>query len=227
MLTKFGAIITDGRGKVGSFYIGRNHYGTFLAEWTVPANPQTFLQQLRRSAQAFLSNNWQNLSDSQQREWIAETASYPKTNSIGNVYTLTGQTLYISLNLNLWQIGQGFIDAPVTKRVPGGLGTFTIAVDKVGVKFDITPVIPFVDAAAFYIVFATTGLSTGIFVVTTKYRAFDAITPDGSAAYDLGVDYWTAFPFTNIGDKVFCKIIPVDFNCGCAGVSFSTSAIVT
>ena len=206
--------------------MSRNHYGTFLAEWSVPFNPQTGFQQARRAAQAFLSNNWHNLSDSQQREWIAETANYPRVNSIGNAYTLTGQTLYISLNLNLWQIGIAYIDAPVTKNIPGGLGPFAIDVKQSSLSFDISPLIPFVDANSLYIVFATSGLSAGIFVVTTKYRSMSVITPDGSISYSLGLAYWTLFPTTITGSKVFCKIVPIDFNCGCAGVEFSTSAIV-
>lgn len=226
MLTKFGAIITDGRGKIGSFYIGKNHYGTYLAEIVPPANQQTTFQQLRRQQQAYLSANWPNLTDSQQREWEGETVNYPRTNSIGNTYFLTGQTLYIALNLNLWMVGSGFIDAPVTKNIPLPCGSFTIAPDVTGGTYIITFAIPPIDANTIYVLFTTDGLSTGIFYVSTKYRSTSIHAADATNNWDIYTPWSNIFRFAAVGKKTFLKIMPIDLNCGCPGIPFFASEVI-
>ena len=135
MKAKFGMFMTDGYGKIGGNVIQRNHYGTFARTKVVPTNPQTTPQQDRRAAFQYLTTNWKDLSGSQRTEWEAETANYPRTDSFGDTYYLTGQTLYISLNMNLWRVGVTYIDAPVTKVTPTTRTPPTVVVEAPTDKF--------------------------------------------------------------------------------------------
>lgn len=227
MLTKFGAIITDGRGKVGSFYIGKNHYGTYLAEIVPPANPQTTFQQLRRAQQAILTAQWKTLSVDEQNLWIDETANYPRTNSIGNEYFLTGQTLFIGLNLNLWLVGIATITVPGTKRIPPDTGTFSFTVTRSIDSCLVTMDRGTSDGNATYVFYFTDGLSTGKFYISTKYRSTAIQAMDGFTSYDFTANYFALFPSAAVGAKVFAKVLTVDSNCGAMSLPFFSTIVIS
>lgn len=227
MKIKFGMFITDGVGKAGGHVIQKNHYGLFVRTLVIGANPQTTFQQDRRAQLQFLTQNWRELSLIDQNLWIAETVNYPRTNSIGDTYFLTGQALYIGLNMNLWKIGQPFITTPALKVIPPDVNVFTFVCDVGTADFTIAfPGLP-IDIHTVCIIYATKGISTGIFYVSTRFRSFALHAANGAASINFGGTYFPAFPTTAPGEKVFVKIVTVDTRCGSMGIPFFASAFST
>lgn len=226
MKVKFGMMITDGLGKLGGHVVQRNAYGLFARTYVVPANPQTLFQQDRRAIVEDRIRQWPLLTDAQRAAWQALTADYPRTDGLGNSYFMTGQNLFVSLNLNLWMIGQGLIDAAPVKRIPDAIGEFSVVTDVAGVTMEITLDATYVDADALVICYATAGLSAGINYVSTKYRSLQFIDFAGGATANIETSYQVRFTFPIAGDKVFYKLLPIDLLSGTAGIPFFSTEIV-
>ena len=58
MKLKFGAIVTDGRGKIGGHVASKNRSGAYLRTKVTPSNPNTVAQVQVRSILASLSQSW-------------------------------------------------------------------------------------------------------------------------------------------------------------------------
>ena len=226
MKVKFGMFITDGVGSVGGHTIQKNHYGLFARTKVVPANPQTTPQQDRRAQLQFLTQNWRALTLMEQTAWNDETVNYPRTNSLGDTYFMTGQTLYIGLNMNLWRIGESFITLPVNKVIPPSFDAFVVDCNVRGTVFTLSEFSPVTDGDTKFIVYASIGLSPGKFYVSTKLRSIASHDLDGSGTYNFDSDYWTYFPSTVAGTKVFVKVLTIHARCGCAGLPVFADCIV-
>jgi len=227
MKIKWGMYITDGVGKLGGHVIQRNHYGSFARTLVVPFNPQTAFQQARRAQHEYLTQNWKALSAGEQAAWSADSLNYAKTDALGNTYFSTGINHYISLNLNLWAIGQADISTPNTKRIPAAetLGS-CYAGAGADAKTCIFSVAPPVDNSTI-IVYCTGGLSAGINYVSTKYRSVAFLTGDGlSTDFDITTEYDAIFSPLTAGQKVFFKIVSIDKSAGTPNRESSTSTIV-
>ncbi len=228
MKIKWGMFITDGVGKIGGHVVQRNHYGPFARTLVVPANPQSAFQQDRRGQFEYLTQNWRALSDTRRTLWSVDSLNYPLTDPLGNTYFATGINHYISLNLNLWLIGQAFLVVPAVKRIPADPGTFSGIIKADGSQgkliFDIAPT----DAASQIVVYGTNGMSPGIYYVSSKYRSLTNVTPDGvTVSFNIGTAYYNLFPTPVIDTKAWLKILPIDTASGCPGLPASVSVIIT
>lgn len=225
MKIKFGAIITDGCGKLGGHFISRNHYGRFQGTVTVPTNPQTAFQQARRTQLSVLTANWRSLTEAQRIAWRAEVGNYERTNCVGDIYTLTGQTLYIGLNMNLWMVGEASIDEPDVKVLPTDPGDFTLSILADGSEFKLSFAVAPNDPRAKYIIYASPSLSPGIQYVSTKYRSIAAISDSGGTDYNLNAEYATRFTFPLASQAAWAKVLAINIDCGAAGIPYSAQGI--
>src|SRR6056297_1294291 len=101
MKMKFGALVTDGRGKIGGQVASKNRYGSYLRTKVTPSNPQTASQLNVRSVLAALSSGWRDLTQAQRDGWNAAVLDFQKTNVFGDTITPTGKNLYTRLNAAL------------------------------------------------------------------------------------------------------------------------------
>ena len=106
MKIKFGAIVTDGRGKIGGHVASKNRSGAYLRTKVTPSNPQTSAQSTARSILASASQNWRKLSDSQRLSWNNAVSDWSKTDIFGDIKKPTGLNLYVKLSANFANIGQ-------------------------------------------------------------------------------------------------------------------------
>lgn len=82
-------------GAAGGIVASRNKGGAYLRRRAVPTNPNTQLQQARRSALATAAINWSNLTAEQRSAWAAYAAGTPIVDRIGQTITLSGQQAYV------------------------------------------------------------------------------------------------------------------------------------
>src|SRR5665647_1050979 len=112
MKTKFGAIIVDGRGKIGGHVASKNRGGSYLRTKVTPVNAQTVAQTGVRSLFATLSQAWKALTQAQRNAWNAAVGDYARTDIFGDIRNPSGANLYQKLNNILTQLGESVLTDP-------------------------------------------------------------------------------------------------------------------
>lgn len=124
MKIKWGALVTDGSGKLGGHVASKNRGGSYLRTNKVPSNPQTSFQQSGRAVFTELTQGWSGLTTEQRSTWNNATSLFQRTDQFGDVKTLSGKGLYISLNKELVLMGDSKLSEapePASIEVPTGL----------------------------------------------------------------------------------------------------------
>ena len=190
MKIKFGAILTDGRGKIGGHVASKNRGGAYMRTKVTPSNPNTISQATARGILSSLSQAWRGLADEQRLSWNNAVSDWSKTDIFGDIKNPTGLNLYVKLNANLSNVGlallntpQGKIDMPVSfiESVSYNSGTDVMVVTFSNGNFDGESVI----------IRATPPVSAGKSFVKNLYRII------GSDIVALGVATLTG----NYSDK--------------------------
>lgn len=104
-------------GKLGNGVFQRGRAGLTLRERVVPINPNTSAQVAVRANLTSLSKAWAGLTDSQRGQWdtAAASAEWTQKNTFGENFQLSGEQLYLKLNLVIDFIGESRISVPPTK----------------------------------------------------------------------------------------------------------------
>lgn len=93
MKTKFGAIIVDGRGKIGGHVASKNRGGAYLRTKVTPANAQTSAQNQVRNLFTSLTQGWRGLTQAQRDAWNAAVLDYSRTDIFGDIRNPSGINL--------------------------------------------------------------------------------------------------------------------------------------
>lgn len=104
----------------------RNQFGQYVRTRATPVNPNTTFQSTARNRLSSMAQAWDAITDLQRAGWASVGLSMTRTDSLGQVYHLSGFQAYISVNsLNLAVSNARVDDAPVF-TTPTGLVTATI-----------------------------------------------------------------------------------------------------
>lgn len=225
MKTKFGAIIVDGRGKIGGHVASKNRSGSFLRTKVTPTNPQSTSQLDVRSRFSGLSSGWRGLTDAQRASWNAGVADFAKTDIFGDLKNPSGANLYQRINNNLLQIGEAALtDCPSVSAVTA-IASLSAAID----VSDGTMLLTFAAAiAATHKVklLASPAMSAGKSFVSSEYRQIDVLTNADVSPLDVAAAWEAKFgSFPSAGQKVFFKMVPVLVATGQTGNAIGASAI--
>lgn len=220
------AIVADIRNKLNGSVFSKNRYGAYVRTKVTPVNPQSTSQMLARNKLTNWSQNWRALNESQRQGWIAAAPNFPTTDIYGNIKILSGQALYVKLNINLANVGASDIsDAPS----PIGLPTFdslSLSAAETGptlsMTFAPTPV-----AADFAIsVFATPNVPPGRSFVKNLYRFIQIVDAAATSPANLLTAYQAVHGNPVADQKIFVKAFFVSKTTGQAGTPMSAMAIV-
>lgn len=215
MKIKFGAIVTDGRGKLGGHVLAKNRSGNYMRTKVTPVNPQTTYQQAQRSALGTLSSGWSGLTESQRNQWDSAVVDFQKTDIFGDLKSPTGKNLYTGLNRNLLNAGQSIISVPPS---PASIPNLTIDAANyslVGTSFDVGTL---GDATGSFVqAWATPPVSDGTTFVKNRLRMLESIAGGSDATLDIYDSYLNRFGAPAVGAKVYVAIRVVNAG-GEAGV---------
>lgn len=232
LLIKWGAFITEGRGKAGGTVFSKSRSGAYARNKVTPVNRRTSPQQQRRSTLAYFAQNWRALSESQRNTWItAALNGYTATNIFGDTIKRSGIGLYTGLNINLTLVGespiteapvQGSVQNPLTIDPAAAAGANTIFINgDWGGGVDVVP------ANTALLVLSSGAVSTGINFVSSKLRIFGQLSAaDDTGTVNLNSDYEAVFGATVAGQKIFFAVVAINITTGQAGVIFKKSVIV-
>ena len=204
MKLKFGAIVTDGRGKIGGHVASKNRSGAYLRTKVTPSNPNTVAQAQARGILASLSQGWGQLTDSQRQGWNDAVKEWGTTDIFGDIKNPSGINLFVKLNSNLLSIGHPSLsDVPAKSEVPAVIvldASYKIATDNLSITFNSALADGYIA-----LVRATPTLSAGVSFVKSQFRV---IGYENVVADNLGLvgDYSAKFGNPSVGANIYVSV---------------------
>lgn len=203
---KYASFIQDIRGLVGDAVFQKNRSGNTIRERVVPINPKSSDQVAVRNSMSVLSKAWGGLTDSQRGQWdtAAASAEWTQKNVFGDNFQLSGEQLYLKLNLVIDFLGETAIDVPPTKATFNAmtLGTITAAAGTPALTIAFTGTLA---SDTQFIVSASAQVSAGI--MSTKSVSFRAITnTTGTTPLDVLAAYNSKFGTLVAGRKIWIRV---------------------
>lgn len=201
MKIKWGALIVDGRGKIGGQVASKNAAGAYMKNKVTPSNPQTSAQSAARALFAAISVGWSNLTAAQIAAWNEAVSEWSKTNIFGDLKKPTGKALYQRLNNQAQSAGLSAVTSVPVKAalpnavitaVPIGVGATTLALTGVDTS-----------ASTQVVVWASPPVSAGTKNVKSKMRQIYAVAGDSYSATDAFAAYEAKFGALATGQNVF------------------------
>ena len=224
MKIKFGAIVTDGRGKLGGHVLAKNRSGNYMRTKVTPVNPQTIYQQAQRSALGTLSSGWSGLTASQRNAWNGAVDDFQKTDIFGDLKTPTGKNLYTGLNRNLLNAGQSLISTPPS---PSAIPNLVVTSSEYGITAGTFDIDTAGDATGSFVqVWATPPLSAGTSFVKNRLRLLETVAGGADATIDALASYNARFGAPPAGANVYIALRVINDG-GEAGVRSSFKSTVT
>ena len=204
MKLKFGAIVTDGRGKIGGHVASKNRAGAYLRTKVTPSNPQSVAQVQARSILASLSQTWQALTDSQRSGWNEAVKEWGTTDIFGDIKKPSGINLFVKLNANLISVGfPQVLDVPQKMEVPSVIITsanLIISNDDVSINFDSSAA-----NGLTALIRATPTLSNGVSFVKSQFRVIGNGVVFGNTV-DLMGAYNAKFGTPSVGANIYANV---------------------
>jgi len=228
MKAKFGAIVVDGRGKIGGHVASKNRAGSYFRTKVTPVNPQSTAQTTVRNRLAGISSAWRGLTAAQRSAWNAAVGDYAKTDIFGDLRSPTGFNLFQRLNNNLVTCGESQITSPPAVIAVDAFTSITLtAEDATAAESFSLAIAPAVEADHLVKVYATPPMSAGISFVKSEYRLIGIMPNSQASPYDGTAAYQAVFGSTGeVGQKIFVKCIQVEESTGIAGIPIETSTLV-
>jgi len=229
MKMKFGALVVDGRGKIGGQVASKNRAGAYLRTKVTPVNPQTAAQSTVRNRLAGISSGWRGLTAAQRLSWNAAVSDYAKTDIFGDLRNPTGFNLYQRLNNNLLTCGEAAITSPPAVVAVDAFLTLSLTAEDATAAQSLS--LTFTDAVAadhLVKVYATPPMSAGRSFVKSEYRLIEILANSATSPANILASYQAVHGSTGeAGQKIFVQVIQVEETTGIAGVRMETSALVT
>ena len=204
MKLKFGAIVTDGRGKIGGHVASKNRAGAYLRTKVTPSNPNTVAQVQARSVLSSLSQLWSQLTDGQRQGWNDAVKEWGTTDIFGDIKKPSGINLFVKLNANLISVGfPQLLDVPAKSEVPAVIvvdGYYSISADQMYVQFNSALADGFMA-----LVRATPRLSAGVSFVKSQFRVIGYKNVIADNVVLVG-DYASKFGTLSVGDNVYANV---------------------
>ena len=204
MKLKFGAIVTDGRGKIGGHVASKNRAGAYLRTKVTPSNPNTVAQAQARGILASLSQGWGQLTDSQRSGWNDAVKEWGTTDIFGDIKKPSGINLFVKLNANLISVGYPQLsDVPQKMEVPSVIissASLIISDDDVSVNFDSSAA-----NGVRALVRATPTLSAGVSFVKSQFRVIGNEVVVGNNLSIKGA-YGAKFGVPLVGANVYASV---------------------
>lgn len=226
MLIKWGALVTDGRGKLGGHVASKNRGGNYLRTNAVPSNPQTDHQQAGRARLGGLSQAWSSLTGTEIAAWNNAVQDFPRTNIFGDTKLMNGKNLFVGLNYMRQMTGQTTMDTPPSPgevAIPTDLeinqisGTVGQEEWKIDIDLD--------DTAKYVVIRATAPLTPGTGYFKNRLRVIATKSNQSAGNIDIYEDYVERFGVPTSGKRVGVSFFTVN-EAGQKSPSFQSSIII-
>ena len=130
MKIKLGPIIGQASGSIGAQTFAHNRFGAYTRNRTVPTQPNSGKQLIRRAAFGALSADWAARGVAERLAWKIWAQGNPIVDRLGDKRILTGHMAYVALNARLIQIGEPKSTTPPILPMPTALTSASVVVSK-------------------------------------------------------------------------------------------------
>jgi len=226
MKAKFGAIVVDGRGKIGGHVFSKNRGGSYMRTKVTPTNPQTIHQAAVRNRLTQFSQGWRGLTQAQRDAWNAAVGNFAKTDVFGDIKQPTGLNLFVKLNSNLDLIGVAAILLPPLPSEVEAVLTISAASAVTGSVFDVAYTPTPVPVGTTFVLEATAQVSPGKNFLKNEFRVLTTIAAASTSPEDIAAAYVARFGSLIEGQKVGVRMYPVNAVTGQKGQALSTTVII-
>lgn len=227
MKIKWGALVVDGRNKIGGQVASKNRHGSYMRNKVTPVNPKSASQVTVRARLSGFASGWRGLTAGQRLAWNAAVSDFKKTDIFGDIQNPSGFNLYVKLNSNLANIGVAALTNPPLPQAVSVFttGTLAAAAGAQSMSLTVTPAVQ--PATETIVVKATPGISAGKTFVKSEFRQIGTFTAATAGSYDLAAMYIAKFgPIGPAGVKVFVEVIHINETTGQASQVQQYSTIV-
>jgi hypothetical protein len=227
MKAKFGAIVVDGRGKIGGHVMSKNRAGAYMRTKVTPVNPNTSFQASVRNRLASISSAWRGLTQVQRDAWNQAVNEFKRTDIFGDIKNPSGINLYQRLNNILSNVGGSALTTP---PLPVSVSTFSalsvvVVTGTPAITLTYAPAIP---ATEKVMVFGTAPQSAGKSFVKSEFRLIGVYDSADTSPLALVSDYVAKFGSVGVtGKKLFFRAIHCNSTSGQAGIAQECHAIST
>lgn len=223
---KWGAIVVDGRGKLGGHVFTKTRSGATMRTKVTPVNPQTSAQAAARSRLGNQSAAWRGMSEENRRGWNELALEVPKTNIFGDNYFPTGKNLFTGLNANLLLIGGSTIETPPSLVAMPAVRTLDIFAETTPGALNVEPVYEGEATGCRLVIEATALFSPGKFNFDGAYRFLKMEMDPNVGPFNVLPEYTAKFGPLIVGRKLAIRCYLVSAGTGQASPKFSASTIV-
>lgn len=226
MKIKWGALVTDGRNKIGGHVASKNRAGAYLRTKVTPMNPNTSYQAGVRNRLSTISAGWSALGAALILAWNSAVELFKTTDIFGDIKSPTGFNLYQRLNNNLIRIGIAPITTPPTPValpviITGVLSA--VAGGAIKVTFTSDPDITATEIE----VAATPAISAGKSFVKSEFRRIGLMPAIVAHEAVLTTLYNAKFgPVGAVGKKIFVSMKQVSKVTGQMGIPVIYSDVI-
>jgi hypothetical protein len=217
MKMKWGALVVDGRNKIGGHVASKNRGGSYLRTKVSPAQPSSTYSAAVRSRLASIASGWRGLAQSARDQWNNAVSSFKKTDIFGDYRNPSGFNLYQQLNNNLVNAGIALITTPPLPDTVDMMTSASVVVDNSSHTVVITYA-PAIAADHKFLVRATPAVSPGISFVKSELRQIQVIATADVSPVDVSAAYIAKYGNPGAaGQQVFIELIPINTTTGQQG----------
>jgi hypothetical protein len=211
-------------GSIAGQTFSHNRAGQYQRNRRSPVQPVgTGRRAFIRASFGASSSAWAALTPALQAAWNAFAAGYPVVDSLGQTIFLTGHQMFVSVYTQLQNCNAAPSTAVPLSSAVFAAGAFTFTATAAGV-ITVTPA-GAGTAADFLTIAFSRPVSGGRTFMKTFWQC-DVLAGDVSVATVETVPYGAQFGLATAGQKIFCKITPVN-QYGMTGTPVIQAAVVT
>lgn len=227
MKMKWGALVVDGRGKIGGQVASKNRGGAYLRTKVTPVNRNSEAQIEARTRLTTTTQSWRGLTADQRNSFNNAVNDFTSKDIFGDVKIKSGFSLFVQLNNNIVRNGGTAINTAPAPVAVEPVTTLTVTMasgtPSLSIAFAPTP-IPADHAME---IWATNGLSAGVSFVKSEYRLIKSVAAAQTTPYNALAAYTAVFgAVPEIGKKVFFKARLVNIVTGQVSGYIQTSVVI-
>lgn len=208
MKVKWGALIVDGRNKIGGQVASKNRAGAYMRNKVTPVNPRSASQVGSRARLASISQAWAGLSESARASWNSAVSSFKKTDIFGDIKLPSGFNLFQRLNNTLVNLGQAIITIAPALVPVSIFATLSAAAHATGNTLVLTVTPATLPADENLIVRATAPQSAGKSFVKSEFRQIEIIDAVAAGSINIAAAYLAKFGSDwAVGSKIFIEVV--------------------
>lgn len=190
----------------GSTTAGHNRYGAYLRNRVIPTNPVTEAQTAVRDQFSNITQAWRELTEAQRAQWNAFGPEIVRTDSLGETYTLNGQTAFMYVNRNRITTGQAILEDAPDVDPPDAILTATPTLTDtptMSIAYTATPL----GTNDKLLIFATRGVSQGKnFLPNGDYKLIFISAAAAASPANILTAYQAVFGDPILDEKIFFKL---------------------